>query len=125
MAGRTFKIARSFVAGALAFGAMMSATPVLAHVVEVTTSLEMPADAQDAAAVKAALQNAVERVLNDTIAFKPTLVALTDARVMGERLLVRLLIADADGERMLKDLRDDSGSASPDEDEGQPRETKI
>jgi len=45
--------------------------------------------------------------------------------VMGEKLLVRLLIADADGERMLKDLRDDTGSASPDEEEGQPRETKI
>jgi hypothetical protein len=125
MAGRTFRIARSFMAGALALGAVLTATPALAHVVEVTTSLDMPEDAQDATAVKAALQEAVDRVLNDTIAFKPTLVALTDARVMGEKLLVRLLIADADGERMLKDLRDDSGSASPDEDEGQPRETKI
>ena len=124
MAGRTFRIARSVVAGALTLGAVMAATPALAHVVEVTTALEMP-DAQDTAAVKAALQQAVERVLNDTIAFKPTLVALTDARVMGEKLLVRLLIADADGERMLKDLRQDSGSASPDEDEAQPGETKI
>ena len=69
---------------------------------------------------------AVDRVINDTIAFKPTLIALTDARVMGEKLLVRLLIADADGERMLRDLRDsDTGSASPDEDEVQPREIRI
>jgi hypothetical protein len=75
--------------------------------------------------MKAALQKAVERVLADTIAFKPTMVALTDARVMGEKLLVRLLIADADGERMLKDLTDGMGSASPDEEELQPRELKI
>ena len=87
-------------------------------------SVDMP-ESRDEGAVKEVLQKAVDRVLADTIAFKPTMIALTDARVMGEKLLVRLLIADADGERMLKDLRDDTGSASPDEDEGQPRETKI
>ena len=124
MAVRTFRIARSLVAGALVLGSVMVATPAPAHVVEVTTAVEMP-DSKDSGAMKEALQKAVERVIADTIAFKPTMVALTDARVMGEKLLVRLLIADADGERMLKDLRDDSGSASPDEDEGQPREIKI
>jgi len=117
------KIARSLVAGALVLGSVTAATPVLAHVVEVTTALEMP-ESRDATAMKDALQKAVDRVLADTIAFKPTMIAVTDARVMGERLLVRLLIADADGERMLKDLRDDTGSASP-EDWGEPRETKI
>ena len=118
------RIARGLVAGALVLGSIVAATPARAHVVEVTTALEMP-EAQDASGMKAALQAAVDRVLNDTIAFKPTMIALTDARVMGEKLLVRLLIADADGERMLKDLRDDTGSASPGEDEGEPRETKI
>jgi len=119
------KTARAVVAGALVLGSVVAATPAPAHVVEVTTALEMP-DAQDLAAVKAALQAAVDRVINDTIAFKPTLIALTDARVMGEKLLVRLLIADADGERMLRDLQDDgTGSASPDEDELQPREIRI
>jgi hypothetical protein len=117
---------RMFVIGALVFGAMAVATPARAHVVEVTTALEMP-ESTEPAAMKELLKQAVERVLSDTIAFKPTLVALTDARVMGEKLLVRLLIADADGERMLKDLRDgDTGSASPDEDEdGRPAKIKI
>jgi len=124
MTVRTWKIARSLVAGALVLGSVMLATPAPAHVVEVTTSVDMP-ESRDEGAVKEVLQKAVDRVLADTIAFKPTMIALTDARVMGEKLLVRLLIADADGERMLKDLRDDTGSASPDEDEGQPRETKI
>ena len=120
-----FKTARAAVAGALVLGSVVAATPALAHVVEVTAALDMP-DAQDPTAVKAALQAALDRVINDTIAFKPTLIALTDARVMGEKLLVRLLIADADGERMLRDLRDsDTGSVSPDEDELQPREIRI
>ena len=124
MTVRTCKIARSLVAGVLVLGSVMAATPAPAHVVEVTTAVDMP-ESKDTGAMKAALQKAVERVLADTIAFKPTMVTLTDARVMGEKLLVRLLIADADGERMLKDLRDNTGSASPDEEEGQPRETKI
>jgi hypothetical protein len=124
MTVRTCKFARSLVAGALVFGSVMVATPAPAHVVEVTTAVDMP-ESRDEGAMKEMLQKAVERVLADTIAFKPTMVALTDARVMGEKLLVRLLIADADGERMLKDLRDDTGSASPGEDEGEPRETKI
>ena len=119
------RTARVLVAGALVLGSMLAAVPARAHVVEVTTALEMP-DSQDADGMKAALQKAVERVLADTIAFKPTMVALTDARVMGEKLLVRLLIADADGERMLKDLTDGMGSASPDEEEqGPTREMKI
>jgi len=124
MIARTCKLARSLVAGALVLGSAMMATPARAHVVEVTTAVDMP-ESRDEGAMKEMLQKAVERVLADTIAFKPTMVALTDARVMGEKLLVRLLIADADGERMLKDLRDNTGSASPDEEEGQPRETKI
>ena len=124
MTARTCKIARSLVAGVLVLGSVMVATPAPAHVVEVTTAVDMP-ESRDEGAMKEMLQKAVERVLADTIAFKPTMVTLTDARVMGEKLLVRLLIADADGERMLKDLRDDTGSASPDEEEGQPRETKI
>jgi hypothetical protein len=104
---------------------MAMATPARAHVVEVTTALEMP-DSDEPAAIKQLLQQAVERVLNDTIAFKPTMIALTDARVMGEKLLVRLLIADADGERMLQDLQDGgTGSASPDEDDAPPRKLQI
>jgi len=119
------KMARGLVAGVLVMGSVAAATPALAHVVEVTTALEMP-ESQDASAMKAALQKAVERVLADTIAFKPTMVALTDARVMGEKLLVKLLIADADGERMLKDLQEQgTGSASPDEDEDSPQPRQI
>ena len=118
-------IARGLVAGALVLGSVVMATPALAHIVEVTTSLTLP-EQRDSVAMKAALKEAADRIIADTIAFKPTMVALTDARMMGEKLLVRFLIADADGERMLKDLEDGMGSASPDEEEeGEAREIKV
>ena len=118
-------MARGLVAGALVLGSVVLARPALAHVVEVTTALEMP-DSQEPAAMKAALKEVVERILHETIAFEPTVVALTDARVMGEKLFVKLLIADAEGEAMLKDLQDPgTGSASPEDEEDGPQPRKI
>jgi hypothetical protein len=57
-------------------------------------------------------------VLKDAIAFTPTMVVVTRALLVGERLYIRLLIADQDGERTFKDLAEPDeaepvGSASP------------
>lgn len=117
-------MARALVALALMLGATaMTAIPARAELVEVTTTLDV-ADTHDADGVKAALKEAVEHVLSDTIAFEPTMVALTDARMVGKKLLVRLLIADEEGEQMLRALQaggapggDEGESASPDEEE--------
>jgi hypothetical protein len=43
-------------------------------------------------------------VLSDAIAFRPTVVVLTHALVKGGRLYVRVLVADQEGERTVKDL---------------------
>jgi hypothetical protein len=55
--------------------------------------------------------------VTDAIAFTPTMVMVTRALVVGERLYIRLLIADQDGEKTFKDLAepdaDEAGSASP------------
>ena len=56
--------------------------------------------------MRAALHDAVDNVLKDAIAFTPTLVVLTSAAVVGDRLYVRLLLADQDGERTFDALRD-------------------
>jgi hypothetical protein len=117
-------MARAFVALALVLGTTaIAAIPARAELVEVTTALEV-ADTHDADGLKAALKEAVEHVLSDTIAFEPTMVALTDARMVGQKLMVRLLIADAEGEQMLRALQAGGGpggadgeSASPDEEE--------
>ncbi len=87
-------------------------TPVDAYVVEVTTTVSL-ADAEDHAQLRKALQAAVDDVLKEAIAFQPTLVVLTKAMVVGDRLHVRLLIADQDGERAIEELNGESGSASP------------
>jgi hypothetical protein len=75
-----------------------SARAAEAYVVEVTTSVALET-VHDEAGVRDAVRTAVAGVLSDVIAFKPTLVAMTGARVVGERLYLRLLVTDAEGER--------------------------
>jgi hypothetical protein len=79
------------------------AAPAAAYLVEVTTSVAV-SDASDQAKITTAVQSAVDEVLRDAIAFRPTMVVLTRALVIGERLYIRLLIADQDGEQTAKDL---------------------
>jgi hypothetical protein len=74
-----------------------------ANVVEVTTWLPVE-EARDADRLRAALRAAVDEAMANAVAFTPTLVAVTSAHVVGERLYVRLLLADAEGQRMLEDL---------------------
>jgi hypothetical protein len=85
--------------------AAMFGTPAAAHVIQATSSVALAdIDVNDNAKLEQALKTAVDQVLKDTIAFEPTLVALTDAQVMGGRLYFRVLIADEDGERTLAEL---------------------
>jgi hypothetical protein len=79
------------------------ATPAIAHVVEVTTSVAMTRGDDDTQ-LKQALAAEIKTILQTAIAFTPTLVALTDAWTQGDRLYVRLLLADAKGEETLKEL---------------------
>lgn len=79
------------------------ATPASAYVVEVTTSVSL-AGVEDATQLKRAVQSAVDDVLKDVIAFAPTMIVLTDARTVADRLYLRLLIADRDGERTIGEL---------------------
>jgi hypothetical protein len=98
---------------AVVIGAMaLLATPAMAHVVQATSSVELAdLDVDDKPQLEAAIKTAVRRVLEDTIAFKPTFVAVTDAQVVGDRLYFRVLVADEDGERTLDELTGHGGSA--------------
>ena len=102
---------------ALALGlTLLPGVPASAYLVEVTTSVAVE-DTEDQSQLRAAIRDAIDKVLGDAIAFTPTLVVLTNAAVVGDRLYVRLLVADQEGERTFETLRD-----SPDFD---PTTTEI
>jgi hypothetical protein len=91
------------------------ASPARAFVVEVTTSVPV-SEAADHATIKSAVQSAVDGVLKDAIAFTPALVVLTRAVVVGERLYLRVLIADSEGVKTFQDLaapETDAAAATP------------
>ena len=83
---------------------LVTGSPASAFLVEVTTSVAVT-DADDQAALQSALTKAVDGVLHDAIAFTPTLIVLTHAAVVGERLYIRLLVADSEGERAFEELQ--------------------
>jgi hypothetical protein len=105
---------KRLVAAAAAAVLAWSATPATAFVVEVTTSVAL-ADADDQGELKTALQAAVDNVLTDAISFTPTMIVLTHAVLVGDRLYVRLLLADQDGERTFNDLKPDPPTPQPTE----------
>jgi hypothetical protein len=106
---------RTMLAALLGIALMAAAAPAFAHVVEVTTAVSL-ADVEDQETLTAAIHAAVNDAMDGAVAFKPTLVALTRANVIGERLYVRLLMADAEGEEMLRDLVADGPPLGTDDD---------
>ncbi len=98
----------------LTLAAVMVAAPAAAHVAEVTTSTAVPDADDDGTAFVQAVRSAVDNVIRDTIAFTPTVIVLTHAVVVGDRLYLRVLLADQDGERTFRDL------AAPTEDDAEP-----
>lgn len=94
---------RRLAAAACAALVMALSAPAAAFVVEVTTSVPVD-DAEDRGQLTNALQAAVDQVLAEAIAFRPTLIMLTHAVVRGNRLYVRMVMADADGEQTFQEL---------------------
>jgi len=92
------------IAGVLA-ALCLATAPAFAHVVEVTTSIGLH-EASDPDQLQGAVKSAVETVLDEAIAFVPTAITVTSARVVGERVYIGLLIVDAAGEEALRDLSD-------------------
>lgn len=103
---------KALVAAAGALMMAWLATPAAAHVIEVTTTVPV-VDAQDQMKLREAVQAAVDGVLEDAVSFTPTLIVLTRAVVVGDRLYVRLLLADEEGERAVKELTDGDKDKDP------------
>ena len=105
-------VARGLVAGALVLALAVVATPAWAVLAEVTTSVAV-GDTDDSASMERALRSAVDGVLENAISFKPTVLVVTAAMVVGDRLYVRMLLADEDGERIVGELGDSERSPDP------------
>jgi hypothetical protein len=91
--------------------------PAGAHVAEVTTSVPL-AEVRDVDSLRHSIGKAVDRARAETIRFEPSVVAVTGVHVLGERVLISLLFADADGEAMLEHLQGPhDGDRGPDRDD--------
>ena len=88
------------------------ASPAMAYVVEVTTSIDLT-DVADKAQLRQAVKSAVEDVLANAISFSPTRITVQNARVVGDRMYLLLLIVDAAGEKALEKMAGE-GAASRD-----------
>ena len=91
---------------ALAWTLFTLARPVGAYVVEAMTSIPA-AEAEDATKLETAVRIAVDQVATHAVAFAPTVVSLRDAKIVGDRIYLFILLADADGEAELAALKSD------------------
>ena len=89
------------IAAMMVLGLTALATPAMAYVVQITTSIDL-AKVGDKAELRRAVESAIDDVLANAISFSPTVVTLENARVVGYRMYLLLLIVDADGENTLK-----------------------
>ena len=96
---------KSLLAAIIGLAIAVFAVPAAAYVVEITTSIPV-ASAADDTQLKAALNSAIDNILQHAIAFVPTVVTVRDARVVGDRIHILLLIADGDGEETMQQLID-------------------
>ena len=94
---------KTLVMVAIGLAVVAPANPAAAHVIEAITSIPL-ATIQDHSQFKAALESAIGDVLKHAIAFAPSVVTMQDARVAGDRIYILLLIADEEGEEMMKTL---------------------
>jgi hypothetical protein len=94
---------RALIASLVAAVVTTAASPALAYVVVVTTSVPVT-NVADEAQLEAAVKSAVDDVLEHAIAFTPTVVTLENVRVVGNQIYLLLLIADRDGEKSIEAL---------------------
>jgi len=100
---------KNLIAAIFGLAVTALATPAMAYVVEVTASIDLT-DVADKAQLRRAVEAAVDDVLTNAITFSPTVVQVQNARVVGDRMYILLLIADADGERALQAIAADGAA---------------
>ena len=92
---------KSLIAAIIGLTIATAASPGTAYVAAVVTSIPVTNSADDDKRLEAALEAAIKDVVEHAIAFIPTIIRLEGVRVVGERIYLVLLFADADGEKTM------------------------
>ena len=79
---------------ALGLALLTTARPAAAYVIEALTSISAD-EAADKAALEKAIRAAVDDIATHAVAFTPTVVSLREAKLVGDRIYLFVLIADA------------------------------
>ena len=101
----------SLVVG-LGLALLAVAVPAPAYVVEAITAISA-VEGEDRARLDAAIQAAVDNVAAHAVAFTPTVVALLDAKLIGDRIFLFVLLADREGEEAVKVLLEERPADGP------------
>src|SRR5260370_26388917 len=89
------------------------AGPAGAYLIEALTSI--PAgEATDEPTLEKAIRAAVADVATHAVAFRPTMVSLQEVKLVGDRIYLFILLADAAGEAEIEVLKADTARASQD-----------
>ena len=92
---------------------LATASPARAYVVEALTSI--PADqATDKETLDKAIRAAVDDLASHAVAFTPTMVSLRQAKLVGDRIYLFILLADSAGEAEIEVLQAASTPPGPD-----------
>jgi hypothetical protein len=91
----------------LGLALLTTASPAAAYVIEALTSIPV-AEGADKTTLEKAIQAAVDDIATHAVAFTPTMVSVREAKVIGDRIYLVVLLADAAGEAEIEVLKADT-----------------
>jgi hypothetical protein len=113
MEGHMAKIRALSIAMLLGLAVLMTASPAAAYVIEALISISAD-EAVDEPTLEKATRAAVADVATHAVAFTPTLVSLREAQLVGHRIDLFVLLADAAGEAEIEVMKAGAPRPSPD-----------
>jgi len=96
----------------LGLALVATASPARAYVVEALTSIPVD-EAADKETLEQAIRAAVDDIATHAVAFRPTMVAVREAKLVGDRIYLFILLADAAGEAEIEVLKAASTQPGP------------
>jgi hypothetical protein len=106
------KIRALSIVVALGLALVATASPARAYVIEALTSIPV-AEAADKESLEQAIRAAVDDIATHAVAFRPTMVAVREAKLVGDRIYLFILLADSAGEAEIEVLKATSTQPGP------------